>query len=143
MTGNRSGYRILLVEDNPVDLDLALRAFSAGRPECPIDVARDGEEALAFIGRWQTGHPLPAIVLLDIKLPRVNGLEVLRQLKSHPRFGYLPVVMLTTSGEDADIGQAYELGANSYIIKPVDFTRFMEVAEQVEHYWCLLNELPA
>lgn len=142
MTGEHGGRSILLVEDNPVDLDLALRAFSRRSPECRIEVARDGEEALAYIRRWEQGHPLPALVLLDIKLPRVNGLEVLRQLKSHPRFGCLPVVMLTTSGEDADVGQAYELGANSYIIKPVNFARFIEVTEQIEQYWCLLNALP-
>lgn len=143
MTGEYAPRRILLVEDNPVDLDLALRAFARRGPDCcSIEVARDGEEALAFIRRWEQGHAPPALVLLDIKLPRVNGLEVLRQLKSHPRFGYIPVVMLTTSGEDADVGQAYELGANSYIIKPVNFARFIEVTEQIEQYWCLLNALP-
>ena len=142
MTGEHGGRTILLVEDNPVDLDLALRAFARQGADCRIEVARDGEEALAFIRRWEQGHPLPALILLDIKLPRVNGLEVLRQLKSHPRFGCIPVVMLTTSGEDADVGQAYELGANSYIIKPVNFARFIEVTEQIEQYWCLLNALP-
>ncbi|NMG74656.1 response regulator [Aromatoleum diolicum] len=142
MTSDVPGHRILLVEDNPVDLDLALRAFSRKNSDRPIEVARDGEEALSFIARWEAGHPVPAMILLDIKLPRVNGLEVLRRLKSHPRFAYIPVVMLTTSGEDADVGQAYELGANSYIIKPVNFARFIEAAEQIEQYWCLLNELP-
>lgn len=142
MTSDSAAHRILLVEDNPVDLDLALRAFSPRNPDQPIDVARDGEEALSFIGRWESGHPVPAMILLDIKLPRVGGLEVLRQLKSHPRFSYIPVVMLTTSGEDADVGHAYELGANSYIVKPVNFARFIEAAEQIEQYWCLLNELP-
>ncbi|SIQ85607.1 CheY chemotaxis protein or a CheY-like REC (receiver) domain [Aromatoleum tolulyticum] len=143
MTGEHGGRSILLVEDNPVDLDLALRAFARRGPDRRIEVARDGEEALAYLRRWEQGHPPPALVLLDIKLPRVNGLEVLRQLKSHPRFGCLPVVMLTTSGEDADVGQAYELGANSYIIKPVNFARFIEVTEQIEQYWCLLNALPS
>lgn len=142
MTGERSARSILLVEDNPVDLDLALRAFARQCPGCPIEVARDGEEALAFIRRWEEGHPVPALVLLDIKLPRINGLEVLRQLKSHPRFACIPVVMLTTSGEDDDVGQAYELGANSYVIKPVNFARFIEVTEQIEQYWCSLNALP-
>lgn len=142
MTGEAGGPHILLVEDNPVDLDLALRAFARKRPEVAIEVARDGEEALAFIPRWEAGAPLPALVLLDIKLPRIGGLEVLREIKSHPRFAWIPVVMLTTSGEDADVGQAYELGANSYIIKPVNFARFIEVTEQVEQYWCGLNALP-
>jgi CheY-like chemotaxis protein len=142
MTSDSAAHRILLVEDNPVDLDLALRAFSGRNPDHPIDVARDGEEALSYIGRWEAGDPVPAMILLDIKLPRVGGLEVLRRLKSHPRFSYIPVVMLTTSGEDADVGHAYELGANSYIVKPVNFARFIEAAEQIEQYWCLLNELP-
>lgn len=134
-----SSHRILLVEDNPFDLDLALRAFGRGGDAAQLEVARDGEEALAFIKQWENGHPLPAVVLLDIKLPRVHGLEVLRQIKSHPRFSHLPVVMLTTSAEAADLGQAYELGANSYVVKPVNFERFIEVAEQIQRYWCTLN----
>lgn len=142
MTSNPSGYHILLVEDNPVDLDLALRAFSRHHSGNIIEVARDGEEAIAYLSRWNEGHPLPAMILLDIKLPRINGLEVLRQLKSHPRFAYIPVIMMTTSREDGDIEHAYELGANSYIIKPVNFERFIEVAKTVEQYWCLLNERP-
>lgn len=135
-----SHHHILLVEDNPVDLDLALRAFGRHGDAARIEVARDGEEAVAFLERWAAGHPVPAVVLLDIKLPRVNGLEVLRQIKSHPDFGHVPVVMLTTSAEAADLGQAYELGANSYVVKPVNFARFIEVAEQIETYWCTLNQ---
>ena len=142
MTSAAPRYHILLVEDNPVDLDLALRAFSRNAPHNVIEVARDGEEAVAYMSRWDAGHPVPAMILLDIKLPRINGLEVLRQLKAHPRFGYIPVVMMTTSREDADIEHAYELGANSYIIKPVNFERFIEVAKNVEQYWCQLNERP-
>src|SRR5205085_481093 len=105
----------------------------------PIEIARDGEEALHWISRWESGEPTPVVILLDLKLPRVSGLEVLRQLESHPRFSAIPVVVLTTSAEDADVQSAYKLGANSYIVKPVDFDKFMQVAEQIELYWAVLN----
>lgn len=133
---------ILLVEDNPMDVDLTLRAFKRGHLVNPIEVARDGEEALAWIPRWEAGELLPLVILLDINLPRVDGLEVLRQLREHPVSQALPVVVLTSSSEDRDIQAAYRLHANSYIIKPVDFDKFMEVAQQIELYWCLLNEAP-
>ncbi len=132
---------ILLVEDNPVDLDLTLRAFAKRKLSNPVHVARDGAEALSWIPRWEAGEPWPALILLDLKLPKVDGLEVLRQLKAHPALRVLPVVVLTTSSEDVDMQQAYRLGANSYIVKPVDFDKFMEVAAQVELYWCVLNKL--
>lgn len=132
---------ILLVEDNPVDLDLTLRAFTKRKLSNPVHVARDGAEALSWIPRWEAGEPWPALILLDLKLPKVDGLEVLRQLKGHPALRVLPVVVLTTSSEDVDMQQAYRLGANSYIVKPVDFDKFMEVAAQVELYWCVLNKL--
>ena len=133
---------ILLVEDNPVDLDLTLRAFAKRKLSNPIHVARDGAEALSWIPRWEAGEPWPALILLDLKLPKVDGLEVLRQLKAHPTLRAIPVVVLTTSSEDIDMQQAYLLGTNSYIVKPVDFDKFMEVATQVELYWRLLNKLP-
>ena len=133
---------ILLVEDNPVDLDLTQRAFKRKRFANPIEVARDGEEALAFLPRWEAGETVPAVILLDIKLPKVNGLEVLRQLKMHERFRLIPVVMLTSSDEDTDLKSAYALGVNSYIVKPVDFAKFIEVAEQIELFWCVLNRSP-
>lgn len=133
---------ILLVEDNPVDVDLTLRAFARRRLSNPIQVARDGEEALTWLPRWEAGEPLPVVILLDLKLPRVDGLEVLRQLKAHSICRSVPVVVLTTSGEDRDVQTAYQLGANSYIIKPVDFHRFLEVVTQVELYWCVMNEPP-
>lgn len=133
---------ILLVEDNPVDLDLTLRAFAKRKLSNPIHVARDGAEALSWIPRWEAGEPWPALILLDLKLPKVDGLEVLRQLKAHPTLRAIPVVVLTTSSEDIDMQQAYLLGTNSYIVKPVDFDKFMEVATQVELYWRLLNKPP-
>lgn len=136
---NRS---ILLIEDNPMDVDLTKRAFARRNLNNPIEVARDGEEALTWIVRWEAGEPQPSIILLDLKLPRVDGLEVLRQLKAHPTFRSIPVVILTTSAEDQDIQTAYQLGANSYIVKPVDFEKFLEVAEQIDRYWTVLNKPP-
>lgn len=133
---------ILLVEDNPMDVDLTLRAFKKRRLANPIEVARDGEEALACVARWEAGAPPPVMILLDLKLPKINGLEVLRRIKTHPQFAGLPVVVLTTSSEDTDVTAAYKLGANSYIIKPVNFDNFVRVVEQIELYWCVLNKLP-
>lgn len=131
---------ILLVEDNPMDLDLTLRALATRRLTNPMHVARDGAEAMAWIPRWESGEPWPALILLDLKLPKVDGLEVLRQFKAHPTLHAIPVVVLTTSSENVDMQKAYRLGANSYIVKPVDFDKFMEVAAQVELYWCVLNK---
>ncbi|HRF05151.1 response regulator [Accumulibacter sp.] len=133
---------ILLVEDNPADVDLTLRALAKRRLANPVHVARDGEEALAWIPRWEAGETPPLLILLDLKLPRIDGLEVLAGFKAHAVTRKLPVVVLTTSEEDTDIEAAYRLGANSYILKPVDFVRFMDVAAQVEMYWCLLNTPP-
>ena len=133
---------ILLVEDNPMDLDLTLRAFNKKKFSNTIQIARDGEEALAFFPRWEAGEPTPAVILLDINLPKVNGLEVLQRLKSHPVYRRIPVVVLTSSRENSDLKTAYDLGVNSYIEKPVSFNKFIEVAEHIELYWCLLNERP-
>jgi CheY-like chemotaxis protein len=137
MSDNRP---ILLVEDNPMDVDLTRRAFAKRNIVNPLQVARDGEEALAWLGRWAAGEPLPVVILLDLKLPRVSGLEVLKQLKSHDTFARLPVVVLTTSREDADVEAAYALGVNSYIVKPVEFEKFIDVAAQIDLYWCVLNQ---
>lgn len=131
---------ILLVEDNPVDLDLTLRAFSSQKFNNPIDVARDGEEALDYLEKLEQGSQLPLVILLDLKLPKINGLKVLEVIKKHPVLKTIPVVILTTSSESADVETAYQLGVNSYIVKPVDFGKFVEVAKQIELYWCLLNQ---
>ncbi len=130
---------ILLVEDNPVDLDLTLRAFKTRRLANPVEIARDGEEALAYIEKWRSGDPVPVVILLDLNLPKVNGLEVLEGIKKHPEFKTIPVVVLTTSSESSDVKTSYQLGANSYIVKPVDFDKFIEVAKQIELYWSVLN----
>ncbi|MBA3032962.1 MAG: response regulator [Gammaproteobacteria bacterium] len=133
---------ILLVEDNPVDLDLTLRAFKQRNLSTPIQIARDGQEALDWIPRWEAGETMPLVILLDLKLPRVDGLEVLRQLREHPVSRALPVVVLTSSDEDRDVKEAYRLRANSYIVKPVNFEKFMDVATQIDLYWCLINHPP-
>lgn len=142
MSGDRNCHSIFLVEDNPVDLDLTLRAFAKRNMLNPVIVVRDGEEALSWIPRWENGESWPSMILLDLKLPKVDGLEVLRQFKAHPQLRSIPVVVLTTSAEDSDIHKAYSLGANSYIVKPVDFGKFMDVVVQVELYWCVLNKQP-
>jgi CheY-like chemotaxis protein len=133
---------ILLVEDNPMDVDLTVRAFAKRKLANPLLVARDGQEALDQIAAWDASQPPPAVVLLDLKLPKVDGISVLRELRAHPRLGCTPVVVLTTSSEDGDVKAAYECGANSYILKPVDFEKFLEVAGQLEMYWMLLNTPP-
>jgi CheY-like chemotaxis protein len=132
---------ILLVEDNPLEVDLTLRAFKRRRVTNSIHVARDGEEALAWLARWENGETWPAVILLDLKLPKVDGLEVLRQLKQHPTLRVIPVVVLTTSEEGADVQAAYHLGVNSYIVKPVDFEKFMDVSEKIDLYWTVFNRL--
>lgn len=131
---------IFLVEDNPMDLELTRRAFAKHRLGNPLLVARDGVEAVDMLSRWEAGEALPLVILLDLKLPRLDGLEVLRRLRASSVAGNVPVVVLTTSDEDRDIRTAYELGANSYIVKPVDFDKFMDVASQIELYWVALNQ---
>lgn len=136
---------ILLVEDNPDDEALALRAFSKNRIANPVVVTRDGVEALDYLfctGTHASRHDtlMPAFVLLDLKLPRIDGLEVLRRIRADERTVLLPVVILTTSKEPQDISEAYRLGANSYIRKPVDFERFLHAVGQLGLYWLSLNE---
>ncbi|CAI09779.1 response regulator [Aromatoleum aromaticum] len=136
---------ILLVEDNPDDEALMLRAFSKNSIRNPVVVAHDGVEAIDYLfgtGSYQ-GRDLslmPVVVLLDLKLPRMDGLEVLRRMRADEHTGLLPVVILTTSRERQDIHEAYRLGANSYIRKPVDFERFIHAVGQIVTYWLALNE---
>lgn len=130
---------ILLVEDNPMDVDLTLRAFRLRNLGNTVQVARDGEEAIDMLNGMAASANLPAVVLLDLKLPRISGLEVLRHIQQDPRLQTLPVMVLTSSQEDSDVAAAYQLGANSYIVKPVDFDKFMDVAAQIDLYWCVLN----
>ena len=133
---------ILLVEDNPMDVDLTRRAFARHKVLNPIRIARDGEEALSFIPLWDTGEKTPLVILLDLKLPKVDGLEVLRNFKCHAQYHTIPIVILSTSTEESDIQMAYREGANSYIAKPVDYDAFTQIVEQIQLYWCGLNIPP-
>jgi len=135
-----SGVRsILLVDDSDFDVELTLLALQQTKLASVVEVARDGEEALAWIPRWEAGEPPPAVILLDINMPRVDGLEVVRQLKAHPSLRVIPVVMLTSSSLSRDVTAAYLAGANSYIVKPVGFEQIARVTAQIESYWTVLN----
>jgi two-component system response regulator len=134
---------ILLVEDNPDDEALTIRAFRKNSIRNEIVVARDGVEALDLLfGGNGRAAPRPQVVLLDLKLPRIDGLEVLRQIRADPAGATLPVVVLTSSREEHDIVSGYRLGCNSYVRKPVNFDQFVEAARQLGLYWLRLNEYP-
>jgi two-component system response regulator len=135
------GGPILLVDDDPDDIELARRAFARTKVPNPIEVVTDGEEALERLIGPRAGA-MPALVLLDLKLPRVDGLEVLQQLRADERTAFLPIVILTSSREERDMIEGYRLGANSYVRKPVDFTMFEEAIRQIGTYWLILNESP-
>ena len=143
----KESIEILLVEDNPNDEMLALHAFKKHNLANKIHVVRDGVEALEFI--FCTGEYArltfenPRVILLDKKLPLVDGMEVLRQIRADPRTRLIPVVMLTSSAEDRDIIESYQLGVNSYIVKPVNFEQFSETARQLGYYWLLINQQPS
>lgn len=135
---------VLLVEDNPMDVDLTLQAFEENGVLNPVVTCRDGEEALDYMERH--GAPadpqLPILMLLDLRLPKVDGIEVLTHARSHSVWKQIPIVVLTTSRENRDIKAAYDLGVNSYIVKPVDFLAFAEVVKTIKVYWLLTNEPP-
>lgn len=138
---------ILLVEDNPDDVELTLRAFRKNNIANEVIVARDGEEALDYLfaqGKYRGRdlNDMPAVVLLDLKLPKFDGIEVLRRIRAEERTKLLPVVILTSSKEEQDLLNGYKFGCNSYVRKPVDFTRFLEAARQLGLYWLVLNEAP-
>lgn len=136
---------ILLVEDNPSDVGLTRRALEKSRISNDLVVVEDGQEALDYLfGRnlpaGQSANELPALILLDLKLPKVDGLEVLRQIRADERTHRQPVVILTTSSEEDDVAQSYDMGANSFIRKPVDFNQFAEAVQHLGLYWLVLNE---
>jgi two-component system response regulator len=138
---------ILLAEDNPDDQELALRAFAKSNLSNEIILVKDGVEALDYLfgsGKYAGGElpTLPAVALLDLKMPRKDGLEVLQEIRAHERTKYLPVVLLTSSKEEQDIVKSYRLGANSYVRKPVDFNEFLKAIQQLGLYWLILNEAP-
>lgn len=142
-----SAVEILLVEDNPADLELTLHAFKTHNFGNRVHVVRDGAEAIEFLfssgaNGVRSAEEGPKVILLDLKLPKVDGLEVLRRIKTHERLRIIPVVVLTSSQEESDIVQSYHLGVNSYIVKPVDFDRFAEAVRQLGLYWLLLNQPP-
>lgn len=143
----RNNLEILLVEDNPADVELTLRSLRQHHLSNPIEVVRDGEEALDFLfcrGPYSDRDftSPPGLVLLDLKLPKVDGLEVLRQAKNDVRTKAIPVIILTSSKEERDMVNGYLLGVNSYIQKPVDFGQFEETVKQLGLYWLLVNEPP-
>jgi len=138
--------RILLAEDNSHDIELTLAALEEYNLANEVIVARDGAEALDYLhGRGKfTGHAngLPVVVMLDLKMPKVDGLEVLQQMRNDPALKSIPVVMITSSREEQDLIRSYELGVNAYVVKPVDFQKFVESIKQVGFFWAIINEPP-
>ena len=144
---NLNEIEILLVEDNPNDVELTLRALKRHNLANKVHVVKDGAEALDYLFANNSYadrdiNQSPKVVLLDLKLPKVDGLEVLRQVKSDERTKTIPVVVLTSSREEQDMIESYKLGVNSYIVKPVDFDKFLDAVGELGLYWLLLNELP-
>lgn len=140
-------YTILLVEDDPNDVLLTQRAFRRANIVNPLQVVQDGEVAVLYLegqGPYadRERYPLPTLMLLDLKLPRLSGLEVLEWLQQQPELKRLPVVVLTSSRENADVNRAYDLGANSYLVKPVAFNNLLEMVRSLNEYWLILNEKP-
>jgi len=138
---------ILLVEDNPNDAELAIRALKKNRIVNNLVLVTDGEEALDFIfakGKFNQRdiNNIPRLILLDLKLPKVDGMEVLREIKNNPITKIIPVVILTSSKEEKDVIESYKLGVNSYIVKPVDFDKFVEAVRELGLYWLVLNQMP-
>jgi two-component system, response regulator len=144
---NPNPLEVLLVEDDPQDLELTLRALNKANFSNHIHVARDGAEALEIIfcegqHATRTMADTPKVILLDLKLPKIDGLEVLKRIKSDPRTAMIPVVVLTSSKEQSDIVESYHLGVNSYVVKPVNFERFAEAVQHLGLYWLLINQPP-
>ena len=142
-----SAIEILLVEDNPNDVRLTLHAFKRHNLADRLHVVRDGAEALEYLfctGAYTDRRigDVPKVILLDLKLPKIDGLEVLRQIKADARTRTIPVVMLTSSSEERDLIESYKLGVNSYIVKPVEFDKFMQAVSELGLYWLLLNQAP-
>lgn len=143
----KNTLNILLVEDNPDDVELTMHALNRNNIVNPVEVVRDGQEALDYLfyqGKYSNStHPFPSLILLDLKLPKVDGIEILRRIKQNKSLKVIPVVVLTSSKEERDVIESYDLGVNSYIRKPVDFDQFVETVKQTGFYWLLINELPS
>jgi len=137
---------ILLVEDNPNDEELTLRALRKANIANQVAIARDGQEALDFLfatGKYAGREPtMPAVVLLDLKLPKLDGIDVLQRIRADPRTKLIPVVVLTSSSEDEDMVRSYQSGANSYVRKPIEFSAFANAVTQLGMYWVLINQIP-
>jgi CheY-like chemotaxis protein len=139
---------VLLAEDNPADAEMAMRAFKKNNFANKIHWVKDGEEALEYVlctGRYaerDVRHP-PRLMLLDLKMPKVDGIDVLRKIKSDERFSAIPVVIMTSSNEERDVVESYRLGVNSYIVKPVDFNKFVQTVSEIGMYWMLTNRVPS
>jgi two-component system, response regulator len=138
--------QILLIEDDPNDVELIQIALDSYNFVNKIDVVSDGEQAIHYLfgrdGQLPT-HPLPRLILLDLKLPKIDGIQVLEMIRSSPRTRNLVVVVMTSSAENRDLQACYDLGVNSYIVKPLDFQQFVEISQQVGFYWMMLNQLPS
>jgi len=137
--------RILIVDDSPKDIELTIAALSENNLANEIVVAEDGEEALDYLykrGKFLNEPGYPAIILLDIKMPKMNGIEVLRHIRGDSKFKLIPVIMVTSSREERDLVESYKLGANSYVVKPVDITQFMEAIKILGQYWAIVNQPP-
>jgi CheY-like chemotaxis protein len=138
---------ILLAEDDPNDVLLIQRAFQRNHVANPVQVVRDGEEALAYLSGQapfadRERHPLPVLMLMDLKMPRKSGLEVLEWVRQQPGLKQLPIIVLTSSNQSPDINRAYELGANSYLVKPAGFDSLLDLVKNLDMYWLILNEKP-
>jgi CheY-like chemotaxis protein len=139
---NSQPCSFFLIEDNAADADLISRALRKTDKSTQIFLARDGEEALQMLGDWPGNFPSPMIILLDLKLPKIDGLEVLRTIKQSKVLKSLPVVVLTSSSQIQDVQKAYQLGTNSYVLKAIDFDDFSKAIEMIHQYWCKLNVYP-
>ena len=142
-----SSYTVLLVEDDPNDVLLIQRAFQRNHVANAVQVVRDGDEALAYLSGQapfadRERHPLPVLMLMDLKMPRKSGLEVLEWVRQQPGLKRLPIIVLTSSNQSPDINRAYELGANSYLVKPAGFDSLLDLVKNLDMYWLILNERP-
>lgn len=138
--------RILIVDDSPKDVELTIAALAEKNLANMVDVAEDGEEALDYLYKRDKFadrlNDNPAVILLDIKMPKMNGIEVLKHIRSDPKLKLIPVIMVTSSGEERDLVESYKLGANSYVIKPVDIIQFIDAIKTLGQYWAVINQPP-
>ena len=137
--------KILIVDDSPKDVELAIAALAEKNLANEVVVAEDGLEALDYLhkrGKFANEHGNPAVILLDIKMPRMDGIEVLKHIRSTPEFNFIPVIMVTSSREEKDLIESYKLGANSYVVKPVDIVQFIEAIKTLGQYWAVINQPP-